>query len=133
MGVGLALTIAGLAILLTVHHTFAAQYASLYLIAMGALSAGPIIIYWYIMSLEGHINRSIGSTWINSFGNTGGLFATFTFMAKDAPQYHTGYSIVLAFVCLGSLTTALYIARIWAEVKGLRASDRSKGGRRRYF
>ncbi|KAL8845778.1 MAG: hypothetical protein Q9221_009083 [Calogaya cf. arnoldii] len=113
IGVGLALTIAGLAILLTVHHTFAAQYAGLCLVAMGAFSAGPIIIC--------------------CFGNTGGMIATFTFMAKDAPQYHTGYSIVLAFVCLGSLTTALCIARIWAEVKGLRASDRSKGGRRRYF
>ncbi|KAL8648792.1 MAG: hypothetical protein Q9226_005847 [Calogaya cf. arnoldii] len=133
IGSGLGLTIAGLAILMTVHHTFPAQYAGLCLVAMGAFSVGPIVVCWYIMSLEGHINRSIGSAWINSFGNTGGIIATFAFMAKDAPQYHTGYSIVLAFVCLGSLATALYIARIWAQVKGLRATDGSKGGRRRYF
>lgn len=133
IGFGLGLIISGLAILITVHHTFSAQYAGLCLIAMGAFSAGPIIICWYVMSLDGHVNRSIGSAWIIGFGNTGGIVATFAFLAKDAPRYHTGYSILLAFVCLGSLATALYMACVWRQVKRLRATDPPEEGRRRYF
>ncbi|CAL8584609.1 High-affinity nicotinic acid transporter [Xanthoria parietina] len=133
IGFGLGLIISGLAILITVHHTFSAQYAGLCLVAMGAFSAGPIIICWYVMSLDGHVNRSIGSAWIIGFGNTGGIVATFAFLAKDAPRYHTGYSILLAFVCLGSLATALYMACVWRQVKRIRANDPPEEGRRRYF
>lgn len=133
IGVGLGLTIAGLAILITVHDRFSAQYAGLCLVAMGAFSAGPIIICWYIMSLNGHVNRGIGSAWMNSFGNTGGIVATFVFLAKAAPRYHSGYSILLAFSCLGSLVTALYMACVWRQVKRFQATDPAEESRRRYF
>ena len=112
---GTALTIAGLAILMTVHHSFSAEYAGLCLIAMGAFSAGPIIVCWYVMNLKGHEERSIGTAWMISFGNTGGIVATFAFLAKEAPRYHTGYSIVMAFTCLGALAALLYAFLILRE------------------
>ncbi|KAL8804913.1 MAG: hypothetical protein Q9223_005537 [Gallowayella weberi] len=127
VGFGLALVIAGLAILLRVHHFFPAQYAGLCLVAMGAFSAGPIIICWYLMSLEGHVNRSIGSAWQISFGNVGGIVATFTFLAKDAPQYHSGYSIIMAFVCLGALTTAIFTLLLWKDSRRRETGDLMKG------
>ncbi|KAI4232870.1 MAG: hypothetical protein L6R40_007274 [Gallowayella cf. fulva] len=127
VGFGLGLVIAGLAILLEVHNFFPAQYAGLCLVAMGAFSAGPIIVCWYVMSLEGHVNRSIGTAWQISFGNIGGIVATFTFLAKDAPEYHTGYSIIMAFVCLGALTTAIYTAILWRDTRRLRTGDLDKG------
>lgn len=85
------------------------------------------------MSLKGHVNRSIGSAWMISFGNTGGIIATFAFLPKDAPEYHTGYSIIMAFVCLGSLATALYTASVWRDVRSLEASGLAKGKLRCYF
>ncbi|KAI4099497.1 MAG: hypothetical protein LQ339_005924 [Xanthoria mediterranea] len=133
IGVGLGLTIAGLAILITVHNIFSAQYTRLCLVAIGAFSAGPIIICWYVMSLDGHVNRSIGTGWMISFGTTEEIVATFAFLAKDAPRYHTGYSILLAFLCLGSLATALYMACVWRQVRRFQATDPPEEIRRRYF
>lgn len=108
IAIGFALTIAGLAVLMTVHHDFSAQYAGLCLVAMGAFSTGPIIVCWYVMNLQGHLERNIGTAWMISFGNSGGIVATFSFLSKDAPNYHKGYSICMAFTCLGALAAAIY-------------------------
>ena len=124
---GFALTIAGLAILMNVQHHFSAQYAGLCLIAMGAFSAGPIIVCWYVMNLQGHLERNIGTAWMISFGNTGGIVATFSFLSKDAPKYHTGYSICMAFTCLGALAAVLYAILVTKENIKTKAT---KGGKR---
>ncbi|CAD6588825.1 MAG: hypothetical protein ASARMPRED_003737 [Alectoria sarmentosa] len=71
---GFLLTTAGLAILLTTHRGFHVRYLGICLVAMGCFSAGPIIVCWYVMNLNGHADRSIGSAWMIGFGNTGGLF-----------------------------------------------------------
>lgn len=120
---GTLLTITGLAILMTTHHNFHAQYAGLCLVAMGAFSAGPIVVCWYVMNLEGHVERSIGTAWMISFGNTGGIVATFAFLARDAPRYRTGYGIVMAFTCAGAVASTLYAGAVVRENR--------KGGRGR--
>ena len=60
------------------------------------------------MNLKGHMERSIGTAWLISFGNTGGIVATFCFLAKDAPKYHMGYSVCIGVVCVGVLAAVLY-------------------------
>ena len=42
------------------------------------------------------------------FGNCGGFVATFTFLAKDGPRYHKGYSICMAVACVGALAASSY-------------------------
>lgn len=106
LGLGLALT--GLAILMTVHDAFPAQFAGICLVAMGSFTAGIVIVCWYVMNLHGHVERSIGTAWMISFGNTGGILATFTFLASDAPQYRKGYSICMGAICLSILSTIAY-------------------------
>ena len=109
-----ALTIAGLAILMTIHADFSVQYAGICLVCMGAFSAAPIVICWYLMNLDGHKQRSIGSAWMISFGNTGGILAPFVFLPANAPYYHPGYSICVGVTALGlaaSLCYALLILR----------------------
>ncbi len=122
---GIALLIAGLSILLTVHskHHFPAKYAGLCLIAMGAFSAGPIIVCWYVMNLRGHAQRAIGTAWMISFGNTGGIVATFSFLPADAPLYHTGYSICMGATCLGALAATSYAILVWRERRMLEATQ----------
>ncbi len=34
--------------------------------------------------------------------------SAFTFLAADAPYYHTGYSICLGMVCLGAVSAVVY-------------------------
>lgn len=130
---GFTLTIAGLAILMTVHHNFSAQYAGLCLVAMGAFSAGPIIVCWYVMNLQGNLERNIGTAWMVSFGNSGGIIATFAFLSKDAPNYHIGYSICLAFTCLGALAAAIYAYLVIMENMRLKSTEASIEGQRYYY
>ncbi len=58
-----------------------------------------------------------------SFGNTGGIVATFAFLARDAPRYRTGYGIVMAFTCAGAVASTLYAGAVMRENR--------KGGRGR--
>ncbi|KAF2704777.1 MFS general substrate transporter [Pleomassaria siparia CBS 279.74] len=100
--------IAGFAILISVHNHRSVQYAALFLVAMGAYTAMPVIVCWFNMNLGGHHRRSVGSAWQVGFGNIGGVIAVFAFLKKDAPKYTPGYSICIAFVCLSALSCCLY-------------------------
>lgn len=101
--------ITGFAILITVHNHRDIQYAALFLVAMGAYTAMPVIVCWFNMNLGGHHRRAIGSAWQVGFGNIGGIIAVFAFLKKDAPKYLPGYSICIAFVCLSALSCCAYL------------------------
>ncbi|KAI2780626.1 putative allantoate permease [Daldinia loculata] len=111
----IAVLIAGLAILMTTHSNFSVQYAGLCLVCMGAFSAGPVVICWYLMNLQGHKQRSIGSAWMISFGNTGGILAPFAFLPRDAPYYHPGYSACMAVAAVGVAANLCYALLILRE------------------
>ncbi|MCJ1468560.1 hypothetical protein MMC07_007189 [Pseudocyphellaria aurata] len=132
---GSVLTITGLAILLTVHDSFSVQYLAICLVAMGAYSAGPIIICWYVMNLNlfgnRHAERTIGTAWIIGFGNTGGIVATFSFLVKDAPTYRTGYSICMGAACAGVLAMLAYASLVRTENRMMRNIVRARGGGRK--
>ncbi|KAK8042966.1 MFS general substrate transporter [Apiospora phragmitis] len=115
----LCFLIAGTAICMQIHGVehFSAEYAGLCLAAMGSLGVGGNIVCWYIMNLRGHVERAIGSAWMICFGNIGGIVATFAFQKKDAPLYHTGYSLVLSMAALCFASCAGYALIIWRERK----------------
>lgn len=48
----LALTVAGYAILISVHHDVNAMYAALFLAAAGNYSAMPVVICWFNSNCE---------------------------------------------------------------------------------
>ncbi|EFY87332.1 allantoate permease, putative [Metarhizium acridum CQMa 102] len=114
-----AILITGLAILLTIHANFSLQYAGICLVCMGALGAGPSVICWYLMNLTGHKERSIGSAWMISFGNTGGILAPFAFLPHDAPYYRLGYSLCMAITVLGIVATGCYALLVLRERRRL--------------
>lgn len=120
------LTIAGLGILITTHGNFSAQYGGIFLVCLGAFTAAPIVICWYLMNLQGHKERSIGSGWMISFGNTGGILAPFTFLSSTAPYYRPGYSVCAAVAALGIVASICYAFL----VRGERAKVLSLGGAR---
>ena len=66
------------------------------------------------MNLGGHHRRSVGSAWQIGFGNIGGIIATFSFIATDAPNFVTGYSICLAFTSLAILACIVYGIGCWS-------------------
>lgn len=124
----ICVAIAGFTILIRVHDNTKLQYAALFLVAMGAYSAMPVIVCkslrktyclrwlitltegpgWFNMNLGGHHRRSVGSAWQVGFGNIGGIIAVYAFLAKDAPKYIKGYSICIAFICLSAVSCLVY-------------------------
>ncbi|KAL1296862.1 hypothetical protein AAFC00_004480 [Neodothiora populina] len=104
----ICVAIAGFGILISVHDNPNLQYAALFLVAVGAYSAMPIIVCWFNLNLGSHHRRSVGTAWQVSFGNIGGIIAVYAFLAKDAPNYLTGYSICLAFTALSIASCILY-------------------------
>lgn len=67
------------------------------------------------MNLGGHHRRSVGTAWQVGFGNVGGIIATYAFLAKDAPEYRTGYAICLGFLCLSAVSCLLYFMAVFFE------------------
>ncbi|KAI0842916.1 MFS general substrate transporter [Hypoxylon sp. FL0890] len=123
---GFVVLIAGLSILISVHGRshFSAEYAGVCLAAMGAFGMGGIIVCWFIMNLQGHVERSIGTGWMVCFGNAGGIVATFCFLKKDAPYYHTGYSICLGMSALCGLSVVCYTLLIWREKRAMARNEK---------
>lgn len=70
--ISICVCIAGFAILLTVHGAGhrKAEYAALFLVTMGAYSAMPAIVCWFVTNLSGHKRKSIGSAIHIGFGNS---------------------------------------------------------------
>ena len=121
------LTLVGAAVLLTVHDNFSAEYLGICFIAMGALAGGPILVCWFVMNQYGHINRSIGTAFMISFGNTGGIVATFAFLATEAPYYSQGYSALLSVTAVGMIAVLNYGYLCWKENKAIaRSADEGK-------
>jgi MFS family permease len=66
-----AVTITGFGMLLGIHHNLKAEYAALFLAAMGTYSALPVIVCWFQCNLATHTRRSVGSAFQIGFGNIG--------------------------------------------------------------
>jgi MFS family permease len=118
----ISVAIAGFAIMLTVHNNKHIEYAGLFLIAMGAYSAMPVIVCWFNMNLGGHHRRAVGTAWQVGFGNIGGIIATYAFIQTDAPYYKKGHSICISFLALSAVSCCIYAV---AVVSANRKRDRS--------
>lgn len=64
----ICIAITGFGILIAAYNQRHLQYAALFLVAMGAYSAMPVIICWFNLNLGGHRRRAVGSAWQIGFG-----------------------------------------------------------------
>ncbi|KAI0786404.1 MFS general substrate transporter [Abortiporus biennis] len=111
----IAICLTGFLILLIEHNNKHLQYAALFLSAAGAYAAMPIIVCWFNTNLAGHQRRAVATGWQVGFGNIGGIIAAYSFLAKDAPKYISGYSICIAFICLSAISCCVYFVVILLE------------------
>lgn len=45
----------------------------------------------------------------------GGIIATYSFLAQDAPNYYNGYIICISFSCLSGVACIVYFLGVWYE------------------
>ena len=101
--------------LLGIHHNEHAEYAALFLVAMGCYSAMPVVVCWFTMNLGGHHRRAVGTAWQIGFGNVGGIIAVYAFIMSDAPYYRKGYGIGLGFIVLSIISCTIYFFSVLAQ------------------
>ncbi|OCH89295.1 MFS general substrate transporter [Obba rivulosa] len=109
------ISLVGFIILRVVHDNTSLEYGALFLASMGMYSAMPIVICWFNTNLAGHHRRAVGTAWQIGFGNIGGIIATFSFLAKDAPKYIPGYDICIAFLCVSIVADVVYYLGVSSE------------------
>ncbi|KKK17973.1 hypothetical protein AOCH_005266 [Aspergillus ochraceoroseus] len=111
------ISMAGFGILLNVHgiENRGVQYGALFLVTAGCYSAMPVVVCWFTMNLGGHRRRSVGTAWQVGFGNIGGIVATYSFLAKDKPNYTPGKSISVSFLAFSCACCIVYSVCCWYE------------------
>ncbi|PVI02977.1 MFS general substrate transporter [Periconia macrospinosa] len=123
---GFLIAIASVVVLDQVHNNRSTRYAALCLFTMSCFGTLPVIICWFVMNQEGHLNRIVGSAWQIGFGNIGGIIAVFSFPAKDKPFYHLGYRLSIGMICMSFAASVLYLVLCMLENK-----KRARDGRRK--
>jgi len=93
-------------------------------VSIDLFAALPVALCWYIINLEEHFERAMGTAWIICFGNIDDIVAIFSFLAKDAPRFHTGYSVVTFGLCLTAASTILYAMGCYFENRKRRLGNK---------
>ncbi|KAJ5601239.1 hypothetical protein N7510_010773 [Penicillium lagena] len=111
----LLIAIAGVAILLNKHYSMKLEYGALFLVVFGPYCGMPVALCWFTMNLGGHRRRAIGTALQLGFGEIAGIVSTFLFLSKDAPYYHTGYSVAISFFTLAGFWATCYFLACWSQ------------------
>ncbi|KAF9731430.1 hypothetical protein PMIN06_003117 [Paraphaeosphaeria minitans] len=72
------------------------RYMGVFFITLGAFPGGPGFLSWAMNNASGPAVRAVSGAYVVTLGTAGGVLATWTYAASDAPMYHTGHTINLA-------------------------------------
>ncbi|CUA66797.1 putative transporter C1683,12 [Schizosaccharomyces pombe 972h-] [Rhizoctonia solani] len=88
------LVITGLAILLGTSNT-QANYAGVFLIAMGAFPQGPILLSWATNNSAPNTVRAVSSALVVAVGTMGPIVTSWIYLPSDSPRYPIANSVQL--------------------------------------
>ena len=72
------------------------QYAATFLLASSCTTVGPLANAQVAVQVVSDTSRAVSLAVNMMFGNTGGLISTWSYIAKDAPEYTIGHGLNLA-------------------------------------
>lgn len=97
------------------------RYGAVYLCALGAFPGGPGFLSWGLNNSAGPAVRAVSGGWIVTVGTLGGIVATWSYLASDAPHYPIGHTINLSaqvavlFLSVGGVLYCMYENRLRAR------------------
>ncbi|KAJ7129696.1 MFS general substrate transporter [Mycena epipterygia] len=113
-------------ILVIAATTNAQRYGAVFLIAAGIYPSGPAILSILPNNGSGYYKRATTTALQLAVANTGGFIATNIYTSDEAPTYKKAHSIVLAFLLLSWVLTAVNVCYCKWENKA-RAEGRRQG------
>ncbi|KAI0902624.1 MFS general substrate transporter [Annulohypoxylon nitens] len=94
------------------------QYTGTVLAAIGIYPQIPLGLAWNGSNIGGSLKRATGIAMQVMGGNCGGIIASYVYLARDAPRYIAGHSILIGFVGLAFVMT-LFMT-IWCRKENAR-------------
>ncbi|KAJ1304269.1 hypothetical protein OPQ81_005429 [Rhizoctonia solani] len=123
------LVTSGLAILLGTTNN-RANYAAVFLIAMGAFPQGPILLSWPTMKATNNSApntvRAVSSALVVAIGTIGPIITSWTYLPGDSPRYHIANSVQL----VGQVTIFILVSIL--VIHNTRENRRRERGERDY-
>ncbi|KAH7123322.1 major facilitator superfamily domain-containing protein [Dactylonectria estremocensis] len=99
-------------------------YFALVLTCIGIYPVQPAGSSWAANNLAPASRRSIGVAFNICVGNIGGIIGSYMYLDKEAPQYHTGFGLSLAFGASGVLVALLLeLTYKWGNAKKAKLSE----------
>ncbi|KEY69376.1 hypothetical protein S7711_08132 [Stachybotrys chartarum IBT 7711] len=119
-----SIAIAGFIILLSTSNS-QAQYAGVFLGAMGIYPVVPNSLSWVSNNTEGSLKRAIALGMVIGWGTLNGAVSSNIYMRAQSPRYWTGHAVVLAYLVLFLLGGSVVM-----HVALLRENRKRKTGQR---
>jgi len=106
--IGFSVGITGYVILIA-SRNFGLSYFATYLAACGIYPMIANTVAWTANNIDGQYRRSLILGCVIAWGNLNGAVSSNVYFAKDKPWYRLGHGLVLLYLCLGFLFTALFM------------------------
>lgn len=100
------------------------KYFAVFLAACGAFPMGPAFLAWGLNNAAGPSVRAVTGGFIVAVGNCGAIVATWTYLPKDKPLYHTGH-----YINIGSEVCAMLVGVAGIAYTKWENGQREKGRR----
>ncbi|QRV93221.1 major facilitator superfamily transporter [Ceratobasidium sp. AG-Ba] len=96
----------------------AVQYAAVFVAAAGTFPTNAMCMAWCGNNIGGATKKSVAIAIIVAFGNFGGLIASYTYIAANAPRYYSGHGILLAILLMGAVVA--FVLHVYFRRENLR-------------
>ncbi|RYP06683.1 hypothetical protein DL765_009390 [Monosporascus sp. GIB2] len=94
------------------------RYMALFFMSMGTFPQMSIYMGWLSANLRGRKYLAVGTAWMIGFGNCANFISTNVFITTERPRYPTGFSVGLAFTCVGiALAVCTYVILVLRNKK----------------
>ena len=72
----------------------------------GSYITMPILVVWLAINVGKGYKRAVAFAMVTAVGNCGAFISSNVFITKEAPKYHTGFSVGLGLnmICIVSMT-----------------------------
>ncbi|KAN0100516.1 Major facilitator superfamily domain containing protein [Tylopilus felleus] len=93
----------------------ALSYFACYLAASAIYPTVPNAVAWVSSNVEGSYKRGMTLAMAIGWGNINGAVASNVYRAKDAPWFRLGHGIVLAYIAIGWISSAIFMVQLKLE------------------